>query len=206
LGTRRAYHSPVRAQAKGDTRTRIVEAMVGVIVEEGVHAFTVQNVADRAGVSHRTVYRYYPSRERLLEGLSESLSHRLTDAGLAPPQEITGWTSYVAPLFEEFASLGPALRASVIAAVALGAQTESDRDLASAIFDSLAIRFSYLSEEQLHEAAGVFRSLVSRFTWYVLSVELRLETAEASRGVAWAIGALLDDLERRNDVAAATVT
>jgi AcrR family transcriptional regulator len=180
--------------------------MVSVIVEEGVHAFTVQNVADRAGVSHRTVYRYYPSRERLLEGLSESLSHRLADAGLALPQEITGWTSYVAPLFEEFRNLGPALRASVIAAVALGAQTDSDRDLTTAIFDSLVIRFSYLSEEQLREVAGVFRSLVSRFTWYVLFVELSFETAEASRGVAWAIGALLDDLERRNEVAAATVT
>lgn len=180
--------------------------MVSVIVEEGVHAFTVQNVADRAGVSHRTVYRYYPSRERLLEGLSESLSQRLAEAGLAPPQEINGWAVYVAPLFEEFEKLGPALRASVIAAVALGAQTESDRDLACAIFDSLAIRFSYLSEEQLHEAAGVFQSLVSRFTWYVLSVELSLETAEASRGVAWAIGALLDDLERRNETAAATTT
>jgi AcrR family transcriptional regulator len=206
VSANRAYRSPVRAQAKEDTRARIVEAMLSVIVEEGVHAFTVQNVADRAGVSHRTVYRYYPSRERLLEGLSESLSRRLADAGLAPPEEITGWISYVPPLFEEFCKLGPALRASVIAAVALGAQTESDRDLASAIFDSLVIRFSYLSEEQLHEAAGVFRALVSRFTWYVLSVELNLETAQASRGVAWAIGALLDDLERRNDVAATTAT
>lgn len=206
MSTGRSYQSDLRARGKEDTRARIVDAMVRVIVEEGVHAFTVQNVAERAGVSHRTVYRHYPSRERLLEGLSESLSRRLADAGLAPPQEITGWTSYVAPLFEEFSSLGPALRASVIAAVALGAQTESEGELASAIFDSLVIRFSYLSEEQLHEAAGVFRALVSRFTWYVLSVELRFETAEASRGVAWAIGALLDDLERRNDVAAATAT
>jgi AcrR family transcriptional regulator len=176
--------------------------MVQVIVEQGLHAFTVQNVADRAGVAHRTVYRYYPSREKLLLGLSESLSERLAEAGLTPPQEIDAWTSYVAPLFEEFRKLGPALRASLIASVALAAQTGSDAALTPAIFDALAIRFSYLSEEQLHEAAGVFRALVSRFTWYVLSVESNLETAEASRGVTWAIGALLDDLERRNDAAA----
>jgi len=202
MTTGRGTHGP-RARAKEETRTRILGAMVSVIIEDGVHAFTVQNVADRAGVSHRTVYRHYPSRERLLEGLSESLSRRLEEAGLAPPQDISGFGAYVQPLFEEFANLGPALRASVIAAVALGARTESERDQASAILDSLAIRFSYLAEEQLHEAAGVFRALVSRITWYLLSVELSLDAAEASRGVAWAIGALLDDLERRNDAAAA---
>lgn len=34
--------------------------MVEVILEGGLPGFSVQEVADRAGVSHRTVYRHFP--------------------------------------------------------------------------------------------------------------------------------------------------
>ena len=45
------------------TNEAILRALVDVIREGGVHDFNVHKVADAAGVSHRTVYRYYATRE-----------------------------------------------------------------------------------------------------------------------------------------------
>ena len=51
LSDTREYNSPARAQAKAETRERIVDAVVRVVLDDGIHAFTVQNVAEKAGVS-----------------------------------------------------------------------------------------------------------------------------------------------------------
>jgi len=48
----------------------------------------------------------------------------------------------------------------------------------------------------------VFRLLISRYSWYVLSVELTLDAEGSGRAAAWAVAALLDDLDRRNEAAA----
>src|SRR4030095_3779844 len=59
------------------TRDLIFEALMRLVSEEGVHDFSIQRVANLAGVSHRTVYRYFPTREALLEGLALWLEDRM---------------------------------------------------------------------------------------------------------------------------------
>jgi AcrR family transcriptional regulator len=199
---KREYASPARAQAKADTRERILEAVVRVILEQGIHAFSVQNVAERSGISHRTVYRHFASREGLLEGLSESLQESLLAAGLSQPTDAGGWAAYVAPLFELFSRSAEELRASVIAAVALGYQSDSQRETWAEFQEALVVRYPYLATQELCEAAAVFRLLISRYSWYVLSVDLELSAEGSGRAAAWAVAALLDDLDRRNEAAA----
>ncbi|MCB1015943.1 MAG: TetR/AcrR family transcriptional regulator, partial [Acidimicrobiales bacterium] len=43
--------------------------------------FSVQGVADRCGISHRTVYRHFPTRESLLDGLVERMGAAMEAAG-----------------------------------------------------------------------------------------------------------------------------
>jgi AcrR family transcriptional regulator len=198
----RQYTSPTRAQAKTETRERILEAVVRVILEQGIHAFSVQNVAERSGISHRTVYRHFASREGLLEGLSESLQESLLAAGLAQPTDAGGWAAYVEPLFELFSRSAEEVRASVIAAVALGYQSDSQRETWAEFQEALVVRYPYLSPQELCEAAAVFRLLIGRYSWYVLSVDLELSAEGCGRAAAWAVAALLDDLDRRNEAAA----
>ncbi len=197
----REYSSASRDQAKSDTRAAIVEAVVKVILEEGVHAFTVQNVADKAGVSHRTVYRHFPSREGLLEGLSDALHESALATGMSVPTNVEEMRSHVGPLFDHFSRMQDAMRASVIAAVALGYQTAMQRRSSSAVVDMLVAAHPRLPREELVEAAAVLRSIVSRYGWYVMRVDLALKPAQTSRAVTWAVGALLDDLKRRNETA-----
>ena len=63
------------------TRRAILEAMADVITETNGIGFSVQAVANRAGVTHRTIYNYFSTREALCEAFSEYVDELLASAG-----------------------------------------------------------------------------------------------------------------------------
>jgi AcrR family transcriptional regulator len=71
MPARAPYRSPVRAERAAQTRRRILEA-VGELLTEGVfHDCTVEEVADRAGVSRATLYQHFGSRLELVDGVCD---------------------------------------------------------------------------------------------------------------------------------------
>ncbi len=50
----------------GDLRNALIEATLVLIEEKGVNAFTIREVAKRAGVSHAAPYRHFKDKEELL--------------------------------------------------------------------------------------------------------------------------------------------
>src|SRR3954453_9419387 len=53
------------------TRTRILDAVVDLIVHEHPATLSMPAVASRAGVSLRTVYRYFPTKEALIDAIGD---------------------------------------------------------------------------------------------------------------------------------------
>ena len=62
------------------TRRAILEAMVDVIMETNGIGFSVQAVADRAKVTHRTIYNHFPTRESLCDGFSAYVDELLAES------------------------------------------------------------------------------------------------------------------------------
>ena len=60
-----------RRPGDADRRQRILEAAERAFVRHGFHATTMQHVADEAGMSAGNLYRYFPSKEAIVEGLCE---------------------------------------------------------------------------------------------------------------------------------------
>ena len=81
----------MKAAASGGTRQRtrraILEAMVDVIMETDGIGFSVQAVADRAGVTHRTIYNHFPTREALCDAFSDYVDELLgaSSGAQSPP-------------------------------------------------------------------------------------------------------------------------
>jgi len=74
-----------RPALRSHVRTAILDAAARVLA--GGDEASMAAIADAAGVSRATLYRYFPSRTELLHGLTEAaitdLGSRLTDADLA---------------------------------------------------------------------------------------------------------------------------
>jgi TetR/AcrR family transcriptional regulator, repressor for uid operon len=60
-----------RRTAEAERRQRILEAAERAFVRNGFHATTMQHVADEVGMSAGNLYRYFPSKEAIVEGLCE---------------------------------------------------------------------------------------------------------------------------------------
>ncbi len=57
----------IRAEHAARTRTRILDAVVGLVSERGDADFTMPEIAAASGVSLRTLYRYFPTRQHVID-------------------------------------------------------------------------------------------------------------------------------------------
>jgi AcrR family transcriptional regulator len=61
-------HKPVQARSRR-TVTKILDAAAAIINEDGVEAATTRTIADRAGVSYPSLYRFFADRDEILDRL-----------------------------------------------------------------------------------------------------------------------------------------
>ena len=75
--TARTYSSPLRAEQAEQTRDRIVQAAVDLLAEGDAGDLSMPDVAERAGVSVRTVYRSFATKDELLDGVIEWINDHI---------------------------------------------------------------------------------------------------------------------------------
>ena len=73
---RRPYRMEKRAEARDETRARIVDAAIALHEAVGPKATTISAIAQRAGVQRLTVYRHFPDDESLFQACSSGWYER----------------------------------------------------------------------------------------------------------------------------------
>ena len=72
-----------RHKSRSERRAEIVEATLGIIAENGVHAWTTSALAQRVGVSEATLFRHFASKDEILSEavrqMAETLRQRVAD-------------------------------------------------------------------------------------------------------------------------------
>jgi AcrR family transcriptional regulator len=71
----RPYRSAVRSEQAAATKERILQGLAEQL-GDGQEEFSIARVAQRAGVSVRTVYHYYPDRDAQIDALAAWLEQR----------------------------------------------------------------------------------------------------------------------------------
>ena len=87
----RKYHQKRRAEQQGETRQRIVEAMVALHREVGPARTTVSAIAERAGVERLTVYRHFPDETAMFQACT---AHYATEV---PGPDPSAWAGIEEP-------------------------------------------------------------------------------------------------------------
>lgn len=102
LGTAtRSYHMNVRAASAAETGRKIVAAVTELWREKALDEITLQEVADRAGVTVQTVIRRFGSKEGLVEAAIASGETGVRDAQLdAPSGDIEQAVDYILAHYE----------------------------------------------------------------------------------------------------------
>src|SRR4051794_9851224 len=73
----RSYSSTRRDQQAEDTRVRIIGALSELLLDHDPASVSVGEVAELAGVAERTVYRHFPTRDALFDGLQLHVAEQI---------------------------------------------------------------------------------------------------------------------------------
>jgi AcrR family transcriptional regulator len=192
--TRRRYDSPVRRERAAQTRERIVVAGAELLHGFPIwnwRALTVRAVAERAGVTERTVYRYFANERELRDAVLQCLEE---EAGV----DLHGLTlddvpSVTARILEYTSAFPVEPRTERDATVAAANARQRD-----ALLAAVSARTAEWSASDRALAAAMFDVLWSPVSYERMVVDWDLDPKEAIRGVTWVIG-LVQDAIARND-------
>jgi len=83
----------LRARARLAMRTEIAETAFALFLQRGFEQVTVDEIAEAAGLSRRSFFRYFPSKEDAVFGLLYDLGEELAAAVAARPTAEPPWTA-----------------------------------------------------------------------------------------------------------------
>ena len=191
---------PIRERQTQMTRMAILESLAEIMVEEGPLGFTVQNVADRAGVSHRTVYRHFPNREAMCEGViewSEQQQNGKEQGRGALPTTPEGLLEIIPVMYEEMESERALIQSLVLLNLSTGFRAAAARDRDRQIEEVVRKLAPSISPKERAQSVVLIRYLASSLSWMSLTTQFNRSHQEAAEIAAHGIHLALQDLKRR---------
>jgi AcrR family transcriptional regulator len=174
------------------TEQLILDAALQTIERGSVEGLTIGAVAKQAGISERTIFRYFASRELFLDAVAQELARRMNLA--PPPTSLDELYAYPRALYEGFEANSGVLKVAIRSELfqRLVATSAKERWIAvRRIIDAYAPR---ASERARRIAAANIRFYLGASTWhyYRFLFEFSLEDtiACAETAVAQALAGL----------------
>jgi AcrR family transcriptional regulator len=185
----------LRDEQAAAARARILSAVAELIERGEPEELTMPDVAAASGISLRTIYRYYPTREELIEAAGRWIGNEL----LRHPYPRT--LDEVADLFEvgcpDFDKRPGLVRALALSRLGRRARGYRRRERLRAISKALRDELPAAPQDEIRRAEAVLAYLHNMLAYTTLREESDLDGAEIGRAVGWAIRTLVADLRRR---------
>ena len=194
--TSRNYSSPLRERQTQQTRELILEALTELVVELGTDELSMQQVADRAGVAKRTLYRHFPDRASMVIALTEQL---ISDFGQDAEQSletVEDLGPLVSTVFRQFDATETKSRALVLLASDPRHPPNDTRQRSDRWRDLIAASFPDLTQRQHRQLVGLLRVLASSQSWLRLRDEFEIPGHESGELVSFAMEAILDHVRQ----------
>jgi AcrR family transcriptional regulator len=185
----------LRDQQAAVARERIFRAVAELLERDGSEALTVPEVAEVSGVSLRTVYRYFPTREALLDAAGRWIGGELLKQGY--PAGLDDVADSFERACSEFDQRPGLVRAMALSQVGRETRSTRRRERLEAIRRVLEHELGALPEPELRRAEAVLAYLHNMLAYTTLREEQQLSGAEIGEALGWAIRTLVADLRRR---------
>jgi AcrR family transcriptional regulator len=188
----RTYRSPLRDEQARRTRNLILDALVELLADRRADDITTREIADRAGVSQPTVYRHFPDRTALLEGISARIGYLM---GIPEGIPVVPSLDDVGPRIEAIFVASDEFAVEVRAEVLLNADPrryspETQRRTAE-LLDLVSTALPDLDERRHAHVASLLRCLGSSQSWLRMREEFGVPGVESGPLMRWAIDTLV---------------
>jgi len=202
----------LRERQAEQIRTTILETVIREMETRPVDDLSMGEVAEAAGISLRTLYRYFPDRPSLLSAAGQ---HVVDSLDL--PIAIDGPDAISASFLDaarRFSTRPQLARALVHTAAGRAARSSARTQRTDAVGAALSPLTDSLDAATARRAAAVISHLCSLQSWVTVANDTGLDDEESQAAVAWAIDTLIAALQtnqpstprRRPDRSSRTLT
>jgi len=172
-----------------ETRTRILDAAVAQLAVSELEGLTMAGVAAQAGVTERTVFRHFASRDALIAAVWPRMQARVRSDGFPRTAEaLIATPTKLFPAFDEEEGL---VRASAFSAAGREVRAAADPQRRAAMRDAVQDAFPDLAEPELTRLAAIVQLIDSAYAWAVMKQHWGLTGAEAGQAASEALAVLL---------------
>jgi Transcriptional regulator len=195
----RPYKSTLRDSHAQQTRELILDALVRLLDSRPTDEVSTRQLAEEAGVSLRTVYRHFPDRDALLNGLADRgatvMGTRILEASLTTIDDLGPMVETMYAANDGFATL---VRAEVLFNSDPARQAQESRNRTDTTLNLVKATFPDLDARDQFHLAALFRTLLAGRNWLLMREGFGLKGTESGPLIAWALNALLTEVRRGN--------
>ena len=197
----RSYASPLRERQMKETKEVIFRAATEQLADHGLADFHIPRLAEVAGVSVRTVYRYFPTKDALLESFAEWLDEKVGTT-LKAPIGLDDLLDGVETVYASFEDNEDILRSHWATPHGRAIREKGRVRRLSALGSVVRDAFPHLSPLEQRHVTAMLSLLHSSRTWQAFKDDFGMDGRESGKVVAWALRTLVADLRHRDAEAA----
>jgi AcrR family transcriptional regulator len=191
---RRPYRSSLRERQVAQTRDLILDALTELLDDRRVDEVTTRDIAARAGVSERTVYRHFPDRDALLDGMTRRVLGLAEHRPSFDHRGLDGLPALARRMMERFDEHAIAIRAEALLNADPRRFSSDTRASTSVLVDMVAAELPDLDQRDALRIAAVLRCLCSAQAWLRMREELGVPGTESGPVVAWVVELVVREL------------
>jgi AcrR family transcriptional regulator len=186
---------PLRERKAQAVREQLLDVLLARVEGDGFGEVAMEDLARSAGVSRRTLYRLFPTREALLVAAGNRFAETVgMPQEIGGPEQLSATFREGSRLMERRADLARALYRSTTGRGIRAGQRSRRIQLIGNALRSLTDK---LEKDEAKRVTAVIAFLISSNTWITIQDESGLDGDEIRLGVSWAIDVLIEDLKRR---------
>ena len=201
----RPYRSPLRQKQAGATRTQILEALIDMVNEVGASDLNIKDLAKRAGVSERTVYRHFADRRALVDGLFDHIDERADWPDLGTIEHVDQLPAILTRSYLSYDDHERETRALVLMNLDPGRTASVSQAHVAQSRELVARSFPDLAQEEAAGIGAMLNLLGSSRTWLRLLDGHGMSGRESARFVGWAVELIVAELRAGHPVPPAAV-
>lgn len=184
-----AQQTSLRDHYREETHARILDAAIAELSTTELEQLTMAGVAARAGVTERTVFRHFASRDALIRAVWPRMQARVRSRGF--PTTADELIETPNRLFPEFDKEERLVRASAFSAAGREVRRASNAQRQAAMRAAVRDAFPGIGEPELTRLSAVAQLIDSAYGWAVMKEHWGLDGTEAGIAASQALAVLL---------------
>jgi AcrR family transcriptional regulator len=186
------YNSPLRAHQKEQTREMILAAVGTILSAESTDAVTFAEVARVAGITMRTIFRHFPTREELLSAFWKWQLEQAGGQTILGPGSIESLLEKIKEFFESLDAQENLIRAVISSPEGREIRKEANRIRLEKMLEFVKTIVPELSKRERHSIASGIISVSSVFSWLFMRDNCGYDGKRAGEAAALTVQMIIE--------------